>query len=121
MKKSPLALANRKAVGYIEGDRAVLPVRAVNYFAAKHGYSVDAAVLDAVRAAACRWIVFEVHGKRPRRLMVSVDDFLAHAERVDYGYGVKLIAPDWTYTEVTREKPPTPPTLEGGHHGFRAT
>jgi hypothetical protein len=101
MTGHPLVLSDGKMIGRTFGLTAILPVTSRNFLAVAGGYSIDAGVLQAIEVRGCQSIEF--HSKPSGRVFrISVKTFRENAEPYDWGYGVKLAAPDSLY-EVVQE------------------
>lgn len=99
--KRLLRLPTGSAVGWVDGDAAILPVRERNWLRIGGGFSIDGEVLREIVELRLKEIVFDARD-RVERWRVSVEAFCRRARRFDFGHGPKFCAPASIYE---RERP----------------
>lgn len=96
----PLRLSSGKSVGRLFGDEAEFPVRrSRHFFRAIGGYSLDAAVIAELQRRGVRLVAFK-DKELGERYAVALSTFIAHAQRINYGFGDKLACPERFYREA---------------------
>jgi hypothetical protein len=118
MESIPLRLLSGKVVGTLDGQRAIFPVqRSRHYFRKVGGYSIDAEIVRGLPPSA----LIEFRDSEIEEVFtIPLDLFERFAVCVDYGYGLKVCAPDHLYARQPKAQPSLfdllPPGVLGGDH-----
>jgi hypothetical protein len=103
MESIPLRLLSGKVVGTLEGNRAVFSVqRSRHYFRKTGGYTLDAEIVRSLPPAA----LLEFRDSEiEETFTVPLDLFERFAVVLDFGYGLKVCAPEHLYQRLPKTQP----------------
>ena len=115
--------ADGRPVGRAHGGRFEVRVKPVNFFRRAKGFSIDAgAITDAARDCSTILLIEEDGAA----WTISIPDFLAVAQRISFGFGLKLAAPMSAYRRVGGVEqlslitiPPQPKAHDSSYAGER--